>query len=54
MLLSKVPRGWCHDCLLANYNFAILLQRLPDVVFADEGGGDGCVSDDRAYRGSRA
>ena len=38
MLLPEVARSGCHDCLLADYNFAILLQRLANVVFADEVG----------------
>ena len=39
MLLAKVPRRRCHDRPLADYNFAPLPDRQPDVFFAYEVGG---------------
>jgi hypothetical protein len=36
MLLSQIFCCRCHDCLLADYNFAILADGLPHVVFAYE------------------
>jgi len=36
MLLAEIARGRCHDCLLTDYNFAVLLERLPHVIFTDE------------------
>ncbi len=38
MLFAEVAGGGCHDSALANYNFAVLFQGLPDVIFAYEVG----------------
>ena len=39
MLLTKVPGGWGDNRSLPDHDFAILFDRLPDVVFAYEVGG---------------
>ena len=39
VLLAEVARRRCHDRALADYNFAVLLEGLPNVVFADKVGG---------------
>jgi len=38
VLLAEVARGRGDDGSFADYDFAILLQRLPNIVFADEVG----------------
>ena len=38
MLLSEVSGSRCHNRALANYNFATLFERLPNVLFAYEVG----------------
>ena len=39
VLFSKVASGWGDDGALSDYNFAVLLDGLADVVFAYEVGG---------------
>ena len=39
VLFAEVSGRRCHDRALADYNFAVLLERLPNVVFADKVGG---------------
>jgi len=41
VLLGKVARGRSDDRSFADYNFAVLLESLPDVVFAYKVGGFG-------------
>ena len=38
MLLAEIARRGSNDCSFADYNFAVLLERLPDVFFAYEVG----------------